>query len=236
MSQIKVERLSFRDIDSARISVENAFEEDPLCEYLRDKQTKKSGFLKGIISSLQLDARFVLAVHTKTAFTVDHGKALAIYVPAASSAGKPRPTPLKLFLQQLVKILSYTSNWLNTPEQKKKYEGKLADLVRDGVGKKVNEMVFLHGLATSPEHQGKGYGTALVKTVTDIADAEGRECYLLSSNINNTSFYNSCGFYSFKETVFGADNPTWKKDPIVVPLMVRAAKGKEPCEKSLLMG
>lgn len=45
--------------------------------------------------------------------------------------------------------------------------------------------------------------------------------YLLSSNIDNASFYNLHGFYSVAEITLGIDNSTWNGKPVVCSLVSR---------------
>ena len=50
------------------------------------------------------------------------------------------------------------------------------------------EMLYIGLLATSPAHQGKGYGSALVKTVTDMVGQ------FQSLNIADQLIYIFCGY------------------------------------------
>lgn len=51
-----------------------------------------------------------------------------------------------------------------------------------------------------PEAQGRGIGKEMVKRVTDVADAEGRRCYLESSRREpNVRIYEKMGFELRKE-------------------------------------
>jgi len=98
---------------------------------------------------------------------------------------------------------------------------KIEEVVKTNLGERLEEMVHLDLLATSPMSQGKGYGFALVSAVTSTADLQNRSTYLLSSNIQNTTFYNSCGFTTIANVVLGSSNPSWKAPPVIMPLMVR---------------
>jgi hypothetical protein len=51
------------------------------------------------------------------------------------------------------------------------------------------------------------------------ADAHGRASWLLSSNINNTGFYNSFGYITQAEIILGDDDPDWTEPPFVVTLV-----------------
>jgi GNAT superfamily N-acetyltransferase len=59
---------------------------------------------------------------------------------------------------------------------------------------------FCNIVAVSPEAQGKGIGGLLFKTVLEVADREGRKCYLESSkNVPNVQIYERMGFEMRRE-------------------------------------
>lgn len=53
---------------------------------------------------------------------------------------------------------------------------------------------YLAILGTDPSAQGKGFGSQLVRAVTDRADRELMPCYLESSKLANVPFYERHGF------------------------------------------
>ncbi len=51
-----------------------------------------------------------------------------------------------------------------------------------------------------PSAQGKGIGKALAREVTEMADKEGRQCYLESSrDIPNMKIYEAMGFHFVRQ-------------------------------------
>ncbi len=58
------------------------------------------------------------------------------------------------------------------------------------------------------------------------ADAHGLASWLMSSNVNNTGFYNSLGFVTEADILMGDDDPDWHTKPVVIKLvrLVRGAK------------
>ena len=109
--------------------------------------------------------------------------------------------------------------------------------IQEALAGREGEVVTLRILATSPEKQGRGYASALVRIVTDIvsaclasrpttdfcgqqADAQGRATSLISSNLANSAFYNSLGLVEKAQIILGDDNPTWIEPPITL-LVVR---------------
>jgi ribosomal protein S18 acetylase RimI-like enzyme len=53
---------------------------------------------------------------------------------------------------------------------------------------------YLNVVSTVPEHQGQGYGAAVLQPVLAICDTEGISAYLESSNPRNMSLYRRQGF------------------------------------------
>ena len=53
---------------------------------------------------------------------------------------------------------------------------------------------YLEIIGTDPQHQGKGYGTALIAPMVDRADDEGVGMYLESSKESNVPYYARFGF------------------------------------------
>lgn len=88
-------------------------------------------------------------------------------------------------------------------------------------GPRLSEMIFLEDIATHPNHRGKGYGSALIDTITAIATLQDRPTVLVCSNVANTTFYESHGFTTIAETLIGDDDPTWREKPFTVKVMMK---------------
>jgi GNAT superfamily N-acetyltransferase len=110
-------------------------------------------------------------------------------------------------------------------------------LIGKTLGPQVEELVHVSTLATTPEKQGQGYGTALMKeTIKYVrpisaysngntaclhlmqADDHGRGIFLETDTEYNVSFYESLGFKVIGETKLGEHNPTWHEKPVTVSL------------------
>ncbi|EIW55528.1 uncharacterized protein TRAVEDRAFT_103771, partial [Trametes versicolor FP-101664 SS1] len=89
--------------------------------------------------------------------------------------------------------------------------------VQDAFGTRAAEMYEIQGLATAPKAQGRGYGKALVKTITDMADAEGRDVWVITSDAR--PFYELQGFSVVRTAFIGANNPAWNRAPVVVSIV-----------------
>lgn len=70
----------------------------------------------------------------------------------------------------------------------------LHDTMQSTLGERELETWYLVYLGTRPSGRGKGHARKLVEHVTRLADAEGRACYLESSNASNPAIYRKFGF------------------------------------------
>ncbi|MCJ1252267.1 hypothetical protein MMC24_000071 [Lignoscripta atroalba] len=92
----------------------------------------------------------------------------------------------------------------------------LHETKREILGDQDDESWYLVYLGTKPAARGKGYARKLIDFVTKKADAEGRACYLESSNGINPVIYGKMGF-QIKKTI----HLTRGEEPIELDIMVR---------------
>lgn len=72
------------------------------------------------------------------------------------------------------------------------------------------EHYYLWGLVADPNTQRKGVGTALMKILTDAADAENKPVYLETHDKNNVAYYEKFGFELVKAaTIPGQGVDIW---------------------------
>ncbi|KAI0953478.1 hypothetical protein AcW1_007684 [Taiwanofungus camphoratus] len=217
-----VEPLKYADISNAVHTIIEANKSDPLISYLlKTPDTTKS--IKGRIR-LDVYLRIAYGVHKHTVFTIDHGDAIVFY--ALSRRPKQR-----LFDRISSAIEKAITKLMISKEQnirRQEWSEKLDATVKEALGDEFDSMINLTNLATVPEKQGRGYGTALVRHVTAQADVQQCSTWLTSSNVANTKFYESCGFLTVAEILLGDNNPMWGKPPIVVPVMVRKPQPIRP--------
>ncbi|KAK4497268.1 hypothetical protein PRZ48_011718 [Zasmidium cellare] len=69
--------------------------------------------------------------------------------------------------------------------------------------------MFIVGIAVHPSHQGKGVGKALIRKVTDRADAEGVCCWVHASEAGAPVF-EKCGFKVIRRLELDLDEWNWK--------------------------
>ncbi|KAG9549517.1 hypothetical protein KCU61_g3814, partial [Aureobasidium melanogenum] len=70
----------------------------------------------------------------------------------------------------------------------------LHDTKHEIMGIRDDESYYLVYIGTKPAARGKGYARKCIEYVTKSADAEGRACYLESSNAANPAIYRKYGF------------------------------------------
>ncbi|CCL98799.1 uncharacterized protein FIBRA_00804 [Fibroporia radiculosa] len=209
-----VAHMKYTHIPAGVRAIEAAFEHDPLKCYINDTPDARNSRLRNAYLRLGLVIQLSMYVHQKEVYTVDGGDAIASYSRTGDMG------PLFRFFAPIFRALDMFSS----PEQKRRRaeaNSKLNAANEAIFGKGPYDMVLLMELATTPEKQGRGYGTALVAAVTDIADAIGKRTWLQSSNIANTMFYERCGFVTVGGYKLGDTNPTWTKPPVIVRIMMR---------------
>jgi ribosomal protein S18 acetylase RimI-like enzyme len=74
----------------------------------------------------------------------------------------------------------------------------LHDTKHEIMGARDDESYYLVYLGTKISARGKGYARKCIEYVTRSADAEGRACYLESSNASNPAIYRKYGFKTIK--------------------------------------
>ena len=83
-------------------------------------------------------------------------------------------------------------------EGKKRFFNEFLPLLHDTkagiLGARDDESWYLVYIGTKESARGKGYARKLITHVTDMADREGRACYLESSNDVNPIIYGKMGF------------------------------------------
>ncbi|CDO68708.1 hypothetical protein BN946_scf184652.g35 [Trametes cinnabarina] len=92
-------------------------------------------------------------------------------------------------------------------------------IVQQAFGEKVKDMYSIEILATAPEAQGRGYASALVNAVVEMAAAEGRDVWLVSSD--SWKFYERLGFVLVNQADLGADNPEWHEEPVTLHILYK---------------
>ncbi|KAI0832527.1 hypothetical protein BC628DRAFT_1406981 [Trametes gibbosa] len=201
-----------RDIPRGADTIHRAFIPDSLMIYFTSVDT--APFPEG-----RAKARYYLmfdsGIRQNRVLTVEGGMAALKYqVPG----GPEDPWP-HVYAEALLRKVTDTQE---LTKRLIEFAEKAKAMVLDAFGEKVGDMYEIQSLGTSPEVQGRGYGSALVTAVTDLADADGHDVWLVTTDAY--AFYEGLGFSVVRSATVGDENPMWKGEPIVIRVMLRGAK------------
>ncbi|KAL1944247.1 hypothetical protein VTO73DRAFT_3432 [Trametes versicolor] len=205
--------LGYGDVPNAVRTSYNAILDDALTRYLDDVDTVPGRALRQKIShGLSLSDH--VSLHTGWTIGERGGDAILTLVFPGGKRGRLLPffTPLlrPFDTEELVK-------------RKKEFGAKVGPMLMRAFGDSIENLIEIQGLATAPEHQGKGYGTALMLLVNALADVQKRGVYLLTTDAHG--FYQRFGYHIVAEDVLGADNPKWTGEPVHIRVMYRRPLG-----------
>ncbi|KAI0650643.1 hypothetical protein C8Q79DRAFT_397400 [Trametes meyenii] len=204
-----VEPLRYGDISTAVRTTWDAMYNDSLSRYFREVDT---------FPGMEARHKVILAlgyadqIYRGVAWTIDHGSAiLTMGIPGHGRGVLPMIVPLlKLF---------YTRE---LDQRQTEVAKKLAKMLETAFGNRLEDMIEVGGLATTPAKQGLGYGTMLMHFVNDWADKQNRAVWLFTTDAYE--FYETVGYSVIQEDVAGADDPTWEGEPVPLRIMFRAPK------------
>ncbi|KAL1949064.1 hypothetical protein VTO73DRAFT_10870 [Trametes versicolor] len=158
---------------------------------------------------------FASGIYQRHMLTIGGGTAFLLY-------GNPNETGRSPWWARFFIPLFQGSKSPEYIKRKQEYNDALHPQVKEALGASVDEMYEIQALATAPSAQRCGYARQLVKTVTDMADAEGRDTWVVTSD--GSAFYEAQGFDLLRVVTVGTDNPTYHGEPVKVHLMRRTAK------------
>ncbi|GJE95587.1 GNAT family N-acetyltransferase [Phanerochaete sordida] len=212
--------MQIRDVPKVFDTTKRANIDDPLNRYIKD--TPDGGKPSGARTAAGRAVMYLSysnEAHEKISWTINHGESYL-------RLGDPlhKKSRLARVVERVVGVLLVG---LLTAEQKKRHGEflrKLRAALEELFGDELERMVELTSIATAPERQGRGYASALVHIVTDLADARGVDSWVVSSNTANRGFYGSFGYKLARTIYLGGDDPTWEKPPVAVDIMVRKPK------------
>ncbi|RDX44722.1 hypothetical protein OH76DRAFT_1046452 [Lentinus brumalis] len=206
--EIEVKPLRYSSIPQAASNTYDATRVESMARYFDDvDSTPLSVSRKKFLIALN----YADVVRRGRVFTINRGDSNLAY----REPGEKRADSLIIYIASLF-------NPFKSAELRKRETEigtKLRTMFKSALGDRVNDMMELAGLATAPEKQGRGYATALVKFLNDMADARGRAVYLITDDAK--WFYEELGYVLVAEDWAGVDNPKWKGDPVPVRIMVR---------------
>ncbi len=218
---IKVTEITEADIPGAVTCIQQAFEEDPYNHWVFDKanfsQKRNSVSLTIRCKWGMQYALFYVAKDTDN----PTGKVLGVACwlsprdPHAPQSWSEYAGDWWLWAMQVRMNLWYGRGGLNV---KRYYIWKeTQNEAHEKLWTDEKGYYFCNVVTVLPQAQGKGIGKALFKSVTDVADREGRKCYLESSRAEpNMAIYQRMGFELSKEMVCDDDG-----DKITLYCMMR---------------
>ncbi|CAG9957029.1 unnamed protein product [Clonostachys rosea f. rosea IK726] len=207
---IKISNLTEADIPGAVAAVQDAFKNDPYNEWVYDHSKFNQ---QRNATSLGIRMRWGMRngiFHVAKEDGSDKVLGVAMWL-------RPQPansTPTwndwlegwRLYFNQVGMNLYYGRGGLNV---KRYYIWKDAQAkVQSEIWDDPRGYYFLNIMVVLPETQGKGVGAAMMKQVTDQADAENMKCYLESSRDDpNIAIYGRWGFKFVKDMICDDDGP-----------------------------
>ncbi|KAI0650644.1 hypothetical protein C8Q79DRAFT_998441 [Trametes meyenii] len=194
------------DIPKATRSSYDAFLDDSYIRYFADADTVP---LREQREKLRISSVFADNVYVNKIYCVNHGDAIVSVGVSGSKRGL------------LGSILTPVLDSLDPKElskRKTEFREKVEALLRSAFGDDIKNMLEIRGLATAPEKQGRGYGTALMRLVDEMSDVQGRAVYAVTTDAHR--FYESIGYSTLREGFIGGDNPNWNGPPVGIRIVL----------------
>ncbi|KAJ2934161.1 hypothetical protein H1R20_g2929, partial [Candolleomyces eurysporus] len=176
LDEVEVAWLKDKDVWRTTKNWYEAFANDPLQQYINsdEKETPRRTLIHRITIACTLHAWR----RTKITITVNHGSSLVIAtLPTASP--KPKDVLLNWFADTVMKIRNKN---LDRKEQEKRateFRTKTSEVISERIGDRKEEMIYVSLVFTAQGSQGHGYASALLGTITKLADVLGQACWLV---------------------------------------------------------
>jgi GNAT superfamily N-acetyltransferase len=181
-----VRRATTADVAAITEMLVRAFDDDPVANYMFAGHRRRRRGLRSFFST-ELGRHYLPSGHV---YTTDDLSGAALWGPP----GRERHP-----VQELLELLP-TAPYLLSPH----VLGALRLMFTvEGLHPKESHW-YLFTLGTAPERQGKGVGSALLRSVLSHVDREGQPAYLESSKERNVPLYARFGF-----EVIDVLPPTW---------------------------
>lgn len=199
----EIERLTESDAESAGDTLGKAFFGDPVASYMLPDAGERRRLLPWHFATL---ARYG-ALFGETYATIGNVRGVAVWL----TPGETAMTPERLAaagMEQAPAVLG-TKAWERFMVVMEFMEGlHSTDMPGDHW--------YLAAIGVDPEAAGKGLGSALLRSVLEVADTQGKPCYLETAAANNKPFYEKHGFVVVRqgiEPASGLDYWTFHREP-----------------------
>ncbi|MCJ1399716.1 hypothetical protein MMC11_002918 [Xylographa trunciseda] len=213
--------LKLSEVKAAALCLADAFAKDDVAMYFIETpdRTKKSAAANWKLHVSILE--YVVAAHCMKGLALTIGPnydCVALWMPPGKNMDD-----LCTILRSGMWRLHYQLSTEGKTRFFKEFLPLLHDTKADVLGARDDDSWYLVYIGTKASARGKGYARKLIGHVGKMADAEGRPCYLESSNDVNPVIYGKLGFEMKKKIQL-----TRGKKPIELDIMVREPiKGKE---------
>ncbi|KAF2083242.1 hypothetical protein K490DRAFT_19284, partial [Saccharata proteae CBS 121410] len=193
----QVRRVQLHEYKQAALCLAEAFAKDDVARYFVDTPDR-AGWTEAQKWDLHVSIlEYITYAHILKGVVTTVGpdfSAVALWMPPGSNADS-LPTLLRSGLWRLHYRLS--------PEGRTRFFTEFVPLLHDTklavLGPRDPESWYLVYIGARPAARGQGHARRLVEDVTTVADAEGRACYLESSNARNPPVYRRFGFESVRK-------------------------------------
>lgn len=199
----QIERLTDTDVERAGDTLAKAFFSDPLASYMLPDAGDRRRLLPWHFATL---ARYGVLFGETYATSGDiHGVAVWL------RPGETEMTPERISaagMDQAAVVLG-TKAWERFMSVTEHVESLHATDMP-------TEHWYLAVIGVDPSAAGKGLGGALLQPVLDVADAQGKPCYLETAAAANRPFYEKHGFIVVRqeaEPASGLDYWTFRREP-----------------------
>jgi len=179
---VKIRKVERQDIPKLAHVLALSFNEDPVLSWIIRQDNKRLEALTDLFAFCLNDA---LQAGAET--TTSDLRACAIWIP-------PKMENHSISLSWIPMLPRYI-HWAGLSRV-----GRFLSFVDACEGKRPREPhYYLDSIGVDPDHQGKGYGSKLLKHTLDQVDSEGLPAYLESSNVRNNPLYERHGFRTLSE-------------------------------------
>jgi len=209
---VRVIKLS--EVKAAALCLADAFAKDDVAMYFIDTpdRAKKSAAVNWKLHVSILE--YVVAAHCMKGLALTIGPnydCVALWMPPGKNMDD-----LCTILRSGMWRLHYQLSAEGKTRFFKEFLPLLHETKADVLGARDDDSWYLVYIGTKASARGKGYARKLIEYVGKMADAEGRPCYLESSNDVNPVIYGKLGFEMKKKIQL-----TRGKRPIELDIMVR---------------
>lgn len=195
-AQDPVRLISLDEYKSAASTLVDAFADDHVAWYFLDTPDREHWTYEQKWDLHEKTLQYITYAHCLKGLVVTAGPdndCVALWMPPGENMDD---------LLTIVRSGMWRLNYQLSSEGRKRFFHEFLPLLNDTkaqvLGPRDDQSWYLVYIGTKPASRGKGYARKVIDFVTKRADAEGRACYLESSNLVNRIIYGKLGFETKK--------------------------------------